>query len=84
MAAETIYSHRRIDGVCWCIERQPEGVTDPMVVSFRKWNGSRSLLNRSARWTGTGWDPTRWHPRPPTVPAFLIDKIERHMKGLNP
>jgi hypothetical protein len=62
------------------IERQPGYVTDPMVVSFRKWNGRRSLLNQTARWTGTGWDPKRWTPKPPIIPAHVLDLVERRMR----
>ena len=40
------------------ITRQPGMVIDSMVVSFRKWNGRRTLLSQNARWTGNGWDPT--------------------------
>jgi hypothetical protein len=63
-----------------CIERQPGMVTDPMVVSFRKWNGRRSLLNQSARWTGNGWDPNRWIPKPPIIPAQVLALVERRMR----
>lgn len=64
----------------WCVEQQPEGITDPMVVRFRKWNGQRSLLRQSARWTGDGWDATRWIPKPPVVPQGLLNLVEQHMR----
>lgn len=65
-----------------CIERQPGTVTDPMVVSFRKWNRSRSLLNQTARWTGDGWDPKRWVPKPPIIPAQVLALVERKMQEM--
>lgn len=67
----------------WCIERQPAPITDPMVVEFRKWNRSRSLLNQNARWTATGWDPKRWTPKMPVVPIAIMNLVERHMQALD-
>lgn len=61
-------------------ECQPTPVTDPMVVSFRKWNGKRSLLNQCARWTGDGWDPKRWVPNPPVIPVVVLQSVERQMR----
>jgi hypothetical protein len=66
----------------WRIERQPGRVTDPMVVQFVKYSAVRKLLDQSARWTGSGWDPQRWVPRVPIVPQTIIDHIEAHMRGL--
>ena len=63
------------------ITRQPGIVIDSMVVSFRKWNGRRTLLSQNARWTGNGWDPTRWVPKPPIIPAHVIALVERRMCG---
>jgi hypothetical protein len=69
-------------GPWWTVERQPGYVTDPMVVRFLKHNGKRKLLEQTARWTGAGWDPKRWTPRLPTVPQWLIEKVEDHMLGV--
>ena len=63
----------------WHVERQPGMVTDPWVVHFRKQGKVRTLLDQSARWTPTGWDPKRWVPRSPTVPKWLIERVEAHM-----
>lgn len=75
MSAQVIFDGA-IGGCQWCIERQPEGVTDPAVVSFRKWNRKRSLLNRSARVViingRADFDTSRWFPKTPTVPDWLI------------
>jgi hypothetical protein len=64
----------------WLVERQPEGVTDPMVVRFRK-VGKRgnTLLDQNARWTARGWDSKRWHPTPPKVPKWLLEKVLTHL-----
>lgn len=78
--SHTIYSHRHENGTFWCIKQKPAGVTDPMVVIFRCWNGMLLLLNRSARWTGDGWDTTRWTPKPPIVPQGILDLVEQHMR----
>jgi len=66
----------------WTITRQPAGTTDPMLVHWRKRNNIRTLLNQTARWTGDGWDPSRWVPRFPIVPQDLLDLVEQHMRGL--
>ena len=67
-------------GPWWTVERQPGFTTDPMVVRFLKHNGSRKLLDQTARWTGDGWDPKRWAPAHPQVPKTLLDIVERHMR----
>lgn len=82
--AHVIYRFSHPHGASWCIEQWPAGVTDSMVVSFRRWNQTRSLLNRAARWTGAGWDSTRWVPKPPAVPFTILGKVEDYMRGLDP
>ena len=82
--SETLYFSGNTDaerGTYLLITRQPGMVIDSMVVSFRKWNGPRTLLNQTARWTGTGWDLTRWVPKPPIIPAHVIALVERRMCG---
>lgn len=73
--AELIYMADR-----WRIERQPGSITDPMVVGFVKGSAVRKLLDQTARWTPTGWDPKRWVPKSPTVPQWLIQKVEDYMR----
>jgi hypothetical protein len=65
------------------ITRQPGMTIDPMVVSFRKWNNRRTLLNQTARWTGNGWDPNRWIPKPPIIPAHVLELVERRMREVS-
>lgn len=69
----------------WHVERQPEGVTDPMVLRFRK-SGNRGncLLDQNARWTALGWDSKRWVPMAPRVPKWLLRRVEAHMQGVDP
>lgn len=66
----------------WRVERQPDGVTDPMVVRFRKVGKNGTLLDQNARWTPLGWDSKRWMPAAPRVPKWLIQKVEDHMRGV--
>ncbi len=66
----------------WLVVRQPEGVIDPMVISFRKVGRNGNLLNQTARWTPLGWDPKRWQPKPPKVPQWVIDRAVVHMLQL--
>ena len=63
----------------WLIERQPEGVTDPMVVRFRKTSKGRKLLDVNARWTPLGWDRQRWVPTAPLVPKHLLEIVTAHL-----
>lgn len=65
----------------WQIERQPGGVTDPMVVRFVKEGRFRRLLDQTARWTPTGWDPHRWMPQPPIVPAAIVAQVAGYMRS---
>lgn len=62
----------------WLIERQPAGVTDPMVVRFVKGSAARKLLDQNARWTGAGWDEKRWVPEAPKVPKWLLQQVTAH------
>jgi hypothetical protein len=64
----------------WIVERQPEGVTDPMVVRFRKvGKQGNTLLDQNARWTPLGWDSKRWLPAAPKVPKWLLEKVMTHL-----
>lgn len=68
----------------WVVERQPEGVTDPMVVRFRKVGKHGTLLDQNACWTPTGWDCKRWVPAPPKVPKWLLKRVVHHMQTPKP
>lgn len=85
MASEIIHRHVGPfpDGSpYWQVERQPEGVTDPMVVRFRKVGKNGTLLVQNARWTPLGWDSKRWVPTAPRVPKWLLSKVVLHMQTL--
>jgi hypothetical protein len=64
----------------WTAFQQPTGCTDPMVVRFLKIGNQRKLLDRNARWTGSGWDRSYWVPKAPRVPQRLIDQVVAHMQ----
>jgi len=66
----------------WYVVRQPSGVTDPMVINFRKQGQKSTLLNQNARWTPLGWDPQRWQPKAPQAPKWLIERVVNHMLQL--
>jgi hypothetical protein len=87
MATEIIYEHDPASYVrfpAWYVVRQPEEVTDPMVVNFRKQGEKSTRLNQNARWTPLGWDPTRWRPdTSPHVPRWLLVKVVLHMQTLD-
>lgn len=80
--AETIHAstHDISEGPCWRVERQPEGTTDPRLVSFVKQGRHGKLLDQVARWAPDGWDTKRWVPRPPQTPKWLLQKVEGHMQ----
>ena len=70
----------------WLIERDPTMAARPDLVRFVKRGPSgRKMLDQIAQWTGDGWDPSRWVPRPPMVPRGtigegILDVVERHMR----
>lgn len=85
--AETIFLTEQspfLAAPTWHVERQPEGVTDPMVVRFHKMGTHGTLLDQNARWTALGWDSKRWVPMAPRVPKWLLSKVEAHMQGVDP
>jgi hypothetical protein len=61
--------------------QQPIGITDPMVVRFKKSSPMRCLLDQCARWTPDGWDQSRWVPASPAVPKFILSKVEGKLNG---
>lgn len=50
------------------------------LVGFVKHGLNGKLLDQVARWGPDGWDTTRWNPRPPRVPKWLLQKVEGHMR----
>jgi hypothetical protein len=67
----------------WLIEQDPTMAARPDLVRFVKRGPSgRKTLDQIAQWTGTGWDRSRWIPRPPMVSRPILDLVERHMQGV--
>ena len=79
---KTLHSdtHDWLLGPRWTVTQGPYYTSDDLI-RFQKMSGSRKLLDQIARWTGDGWDPARWVPKPPTVPAQLRLLIEGQLKG---
>ena len=59
---------------------------DPMdtgaddLIRFYRSNTQRKLLDRTARWTGSGWDQSRWVPAHPVVPLVALQQVERTLR----
>jgi len=65
----------------WLIERDPTMAARPDLVRFVKRGPSgRKMLDQIAQWTGDGWDPSRWVPRPPMVNQAIVNMVERRMR----
>lgn len=79
---ETIHAstHDLSEGPRWAVKQQPGETTDPRLVGFVKHGLNGKLLDQVARWGPDGWDTTRWNPRPPRVPKWLLQKVEGHMR----
>ena len=75
-------THDRVYGPRWVVERMPGNVTDPYVVRFVKFGTVSKLLDRTAKWSGDGWEQNgrRWWPREPQVPKTLLAIVDRHMR----
>lgn len=88
--AEIIYqsSNELTQGPVWLIQRQPEGVTNPLVVRFLKRGKHRNIVDNMAEWCprngdvlrGGVWNYRRWVPKSPTVPQWLLKHVEDHMR----
>lgn len=68
-------------GTTWRVELLDAPDKLPGLVRFYKANGQRKLLDQTACWKPTlrGWDRSRWFPKAPWVPKWLIQKVEAHM-----
>jgi len=73
------YSTHPTRGTRWAIIRHPEGTTDPRLVSFVKHGRNGKLLDQVARWGPDGWDLSRWVPKSPQIPQWILQKIT-HMQ----
>jgi len=68
----------------WRIEQDPTRNGSDRLVRFHKHNGQRKLLDQIAEWRNSGWSANRWVPKPPTVPKWLLSKVEAHMQKVAP
>ena len=53
----------------------------PDLIRFVKLSGSRKLLDQISRWTGSGWDQSRYVPKPPMVPVRVLERVEAVLRG---
>lgn len=67
----------------WKITQDPAFSGNPNLVLFHRSNGRRTLLNRIAKWDPHSqvWATSRWMPKPPIVPQWLIDWVEANLKA---
>ena len=75
-------------GAGWTITQDPTMAANNNLIRFHRTNGRRMdqiadqhLLNQIAEWDPSvqDWKRTRWFPRPPVVPQWLIDRVVAHM-----
>lgn len=68
-------------GAGWTITQDPLDRRNPNLVRFHRVSRAHTLLDQIAEWdphTGD-WRCTRWIPKAPKVPQWLIDKVVAHM-----
>lgn len=81
--SEVLHQSRDGETPRWLITRAPFATCDPWLVLFQKWGRVSKALDQCARWTGNGWDTSRWVPKAPQVPAQLLLQIETRMRKVN-
>lgn len=61
----------------WLVERyEPPGGL-PGLIRFKKSTRMATQLDQVAQWLPDGrWYTRRWQPRPPTVPKWLLERVE--------
>ncbi len=67
-------------GPRWTVYQDPTGHGQPDLIQFLKMGQKRKLLDQIARWDGQGWDPSRWLPLFPQVPATLLAIVEKQLR----
>jgi hypothetical protein len=82
--AEVIFhsEHGTATGPVWVVTRQPGETTNPYLVEFVKRGRNGKLLQQTAEWhwIANRWCEHRWFPKLPTVPKWLIARVEAHMR----
>lgn len=66
----------------WRVIQDPTMANNDRLVRFQRHNSQRKLLDQIAEWDPHvwGWNTTRWYPKPPTVPQWLLDFVNKHMR----
>jgi hypothetical protein len=70
----TLYSDRSRGWLIVTQDPMDTGADD--LIRFYRSNTQRKLLDRTARWVGSGWDQSRWVPSHPIVPLAAIYQVE--------
>jgi transposase len=61
----------------WLVERRETTGGLPGLIRFKKSTAKATQLDQVAQWLPEGdWNTKRWQPRPPTVPKWLIERVE--------
>lgn len=70
----------------WRVTRQPGETSNPYLVQFIKRGRNGKLLDQTAEWHWIAhrWCQHRWVPKAPTVPKWLLAKVEVHMRKMQP
>jgi len=75
-------NHDWLQGPRWRVTTDPTMADHrPDLIRFVKLSGSRKLLDQIARWTGSGWDQSRYVPKPPMVPVRVLERVEAVLRG---
>jgi hypothetical protein len=85
MAQIIFRSEPHPSGGCeWIIEQDPLMKGNLRMVRFLRRTSQRKVLDQIAEWLPPGtWNHKRWAPRSPTVPQWLLLKVENHMRRLD-
>jgi hypothetical protein len=68
-------------GPRWTVYQDPTDHGQQDLIRFLKMGQKRKLLDQIARWDGQCWDPSRWLPLFPQVPATLLAIVEKQLRG---
>jgi hypothetical protein len=74
----TLYSDRSRGWLIVTQDPMDTGADD--LIRFYRSNTQRKLLDRTARWTGSGWDQSRWAPAHPPVPLAALQQVEMQLR----
>lgn len=76
----------------WLVEQDPTRGCHDRLVRFMRRTSQRKTLDQIAEWLprdpaavpcGGVWNHRRWVPKSPTVPQWLLEKVEAHMRQLD-